>query len=658
MEVTNYKPKRFLFPILALVLISIISIALINTYITVSVLKTNMNQQINNTKKEYSEQHNNRVYKEVNLVNEFIEFQITKIENKLRESLKEKIQIALDITNYTYNLYKDELNKEDLKKKISNALAAIKFNDDQSYYFMYDNKTKIIFGHPLKNFVGRDMTSFRDIKGQSLMQLDADSLAKNKIGYSKIYFNKPKNQTKEFPKLTCITKFEPLDLVIGIGEYLDVVENQIKKEVLERFSKFENKDKYLFILDVHDIEGGDEFATVLLNSNRSELVGNKVSDKDKDVKGNMFRKQFLEIIKGEGEGFTQYWYKKPSTETPALKVSYIYFQKAWNWIIGSGFYSNDLEEKILLMEKSISSHINDTIYKTIIWVVLLSSLAIVIAIFVSFRIDRTIEKYTNTIIDYEHNKRKQEHMLIQQSKMAAMGEMLGNIAHQWRQPLSTISTASTGAKLQKEMDCLSDTDFNYAMDSINNSAQYLSTTIDDFRNFFNPTNNKETEFLFSDTINKTLAIVSPQFVTKDIIIVKKIEELSIKSIENELIQVLLNILNNSKDALIKLEDEKRLVFINAYIENKVITIEIKDNAKGINEDIIDRIFEPYFTTKHQSQGTGIGLYMSQEIINNHLGGTLTVSNETYSYDEIEYTGANFLIKIPIVPKIKISSIKN
>ena len=104
MEVTNYKPKRFLFPILSLVLISIISIALINTYITVSVLKTNMNQQINNTKKEYSEQHNNRVYKEVNLVNQSIEFQITKIENKLRESLKEKIQIALDITNYTYNL--------------------------------------------------------------------------------------------------------------------------------------------------------------------------------------------------------------------------------------------------------------------------------------------------------------------------------------------------------------------------------------------------------------------------------------------------------------------------------------------------------------------------------------------------------------------------
>jgi signal transduction histidine kinase len=99
--------------------------------------------------------------------------------------------------------------------------------------------------------------------------------------------------------------------------------------------------------------------------------------------------------------------------------------------------------------------------------------------------------------------------------------------------------------------------------------------------------------------------------------------------------------------LIKLVGEKRLIFINAYVENEVITIEIKDNAKGINEDIIDRIFEPYFTTKHQSQGTGIGLYMSQDIVKNHLNGTIEVENETYNFEEIQYTGAKFTIKISI-----------
>ena len=97
--------------------------------------------------------------------------------------------------------------------------------------------------------------------------------------------------------------------------------------------------------------------------------------------------------------------------------------------------------------------------------------------------------------------------------------------------------------------------------------------------------------------------------------------------------------------MLKLEGEKRLIFINAYMENKEIIIEIKDNAKGINEEIIDRIFEPYFTTKHQSQGTGIGLYMCQNIIENHLNGTLSVCNEDYMYKNILYRGAKFTIRI-------------
>ena len=242
-------------------------------------------------------------------------------------------------------------------------------------------------------------------------------------------------------------------------------------------------------------------------------------------------------------------------------------------------------------------------------------------------------------------KEEKDKIFFQQSKMAAMGEMLGNIAHQWRQPLSSISTAATGMKLQKELDCLTDDDFNYAMDLINNSAQYLSQTIDDFRGFFDPKNNKEKEFLISNVIDKALSIVSSQFVAKDIEIIKNIEDISIVSLENELIQVFLNILNNSKDILLKLEGEKRLIFINAYMKNKEIIIEIKDNAKGINEEIIDRIFEPYFTTKHQSQGTGIGLYMCQNIIENHLNGTLSVCNEDYMYKNILYRGAKFTIRI-------------
>lgn len=245
----------------------------------------------------------------------------------------------------------------------------------------------------------------------------------------------------------------------------------------------------------------------------------------------------------------------------------------------------------------------------------------------------------------EADKKEKEKLFYQQSKMAAMGEMIGNIAHQWRQPLSTISITATGAKLQKQMNCLPDEKLNSALTAINNTAQYLSRTIDDFRDFFNPSNSKVNEFNISDTFNKTFNLIKAQFISKNIEIIQNIEDFNLLSIENELIQVLINILNNARDVLITKMNQRRLIFVNTKKNDSNIVIEIKDNAGGIPEDIMDRIFEPYFTTKHQSQGTGIGLYMSEEIIKTHLNGILSVQNAFYVHDEIEYTGAKFVISI-------------
>jgi len=114
---------------------------------------------------------------------------------------------------------------------------------------------------------------------------------------------------------------------------------------------------------------------------------------------------------------------------------------------------------------------------------------------------------------------------------------------------------------------------------------------------------------------------------------------------NELIQVLINILNNAKDELIKKKEQELFIFIDVFLENSNINICIKDNAGGIDENIIDRIFEPYFTTKEQSQGTGIGLYMSEEIVVKHMKSKLIVQNTEYTYDNVIYRGAEFKIII-------------
>jgi len=251
----------------------------------------------------------------------------------------------------------------------------------------------------------------------------------------------------------------------------------------------------------------------------------------------------------------------------------------------------------------------------------------------------------NLLKEIEKNKNK-DSLLAQQTKMAAMGEMIGNIAHQWRQPLSVISTASSGIKIQHEMNILTDERLHESLDGITNSAKYLSTTIDDFRDFFSP-NKEKSNFDLESLFAKTLTLISNQFKNKDIELIKDIQNAQVLGLQNELMQVLINILNNARDELILKKDQRLLAFISAYKEKDFIVIKIKDNAGGIKPQIIDRIFEPYFTTKHKAQGTGIGLYMREEIITKHLNGIISVKNVEYEYENVSYKGAQFTIKLPI-----------
>ena len=242
--------------------------------------------------------------------------------------------------------------------------------------------------------------------------------------------------------------------------------------------------------------------------------------------------------------------------------------------------------------------------------------------------------------------KEQEEILYQQSKMASMGEMIGNIAHQWRQPIAIIAMWANNMKADIEFDDMNSEKFNKYADNIVQQTKQLSQTIDDFRNFFTP-NKVKSEFSIQSIINKTKDLISASFKTNNINIIEDIADIHIFALENELTQALLNIIKNAKDILITLEDRKRLIFIKVYEKKGILYIEIKDNGGGVPNDIIDKIFEPYFTTKHKSQGTGIGLYMTQSIITKHLHGKIYVKNVEYNYKNEKYKGANFIIEIPL-----------
>jgi len=246
----------------------------------------------------------------------------------------------------------------------------------------------------------------------------------------------------------------------------------------------------------------------------------------------------------------------------------------------------------------------------------------------------------------EKNKDIQE-QLFRKEKLASMGEMIGNIAHQWRQPLSVISTGATGMKMQKEFGILTDKQLSETCDIINNNAQYLSKTIDDFRDFIKGDRKKE-RFNLADDIDSFFNLVEGSIKTHRINIVLNLQkDIVINGYKNELIQCLINIFNNAKDILKELDEDNRHIFISTLKNNSSVVIKIRDSGGGIPEDILPKIFDPYFTTKHQSQGTGLGLHMTYDLIVDGMGGSINASNVNYEYNGKEYTGAEFTISLNI-----------
>jgi len=232
-----------------------------------------------------------------------------------------------------------------------------------------------------------------------------------------------------------------------------------------------------------------------------------------------------------------------------------------------------------------------------------------------------------------------------QSKMASLGDMIGNISHQWRQPLSSITSAASGMKIQKECNILDDKMFNHAIDGIMRNSEYLSETINYFTNYV--IHNQKLElFGVNEVIDNNLHLIEANIKMNEIEIINTTKnEIHTYGNVHELLQVTMNIINNAIDVL-KEKDYKRLIFIETDLLDNCLKIKIRDNAGGIPSEILNKIFEPYFTTKHKSLGAGLGLYMSHNIINN-MKGNLLAKNVQYAYNGKDYLGAQFTISLPI-----------
>ncbi len=233
----------------------------------------------------------------------------------------------------------------------------------------------------------------------------------------------------------------------------------------------------------------------------------------------------------------------------------------------------------------------------------------------------TIQDITEKILAKKEEEKK-EAIFVQQSKLASMGEMIGAIAHQWRQPLNELSIRIQKLKYNYAKEQIDEEFIKEFIKKNKNTIDFMSKTIDDFRNFFRIDKEKK-EFHVKETIKEVLNIQNAQLKNHHIDLVLNGDEFLYEGFKTEFQQVIINLISNSKDALVQNNIQKPKI----QIDIKKDIIQIRDNGGGISQNVIDRVFEPYFTTKQQGEGTGMGLYMSKMIIEDNMGGKLKIENE-------------------------------
>jgi signal transduction histidine kinase len=296
----------------------------------------------------------------------------------------------------------------------------------------------------------------------------------------------------------------------------------------------------------------------------------------------------------------------------------------WNAMQRYGIEASSLPAGARLLNKPLSifeTHLREVV-ATLLFIALLVAMVGLLFVF-NMKLKRA-----NTQLTHEKEERMlKERLLIRQSRLAAMGEMIGNIAHQWRQPLNTLSLLMITVSTKYRKGTLEDSDMRTFEKKSNMLIQKMSSTIDDFRNYFRPDKEK-IRFDAAESIGESLEFLHDSFANHNIAMVfERRGTFEVTGFKNELQQVLINVLNNAKDAIISHAPQQGKVTVGIREEQgKQVVISIQDNGGGIDEAILDKVFAPYFTTKFHDQGTGIGLYMSKMIVEDSMEGTLTIEN--------------------------------
>ncbi|NQY93046.1 MAG: cache domain-containing protein, partial [Campylobacteraceae bacterium] len=588
-----------------------------------------------------------------------------------------RVREAHDIATAIYenNLDKDQ---NEVKKLINDALRVIRCSKGRGYFFGYESNGLNVMHPILHNIQGKNLWDFQDVKGTYVIR-NLSRIAKTKgEGFFEWWWTKPADINNEYEKIGFSKYFEPYDWFIGTGDYVLDYEEELKKDILRSIDTMTyGKNGYIFVVNDRG---------VYLSHIKKAYIGvNRINLMDAD--GFFITKEIIKAAK-KGEDYISYIGTiKPSTGQPSKKTSYIKGFKDWNWAIGSGAYLSEIEEVIARKQIILDDKNKQEIIQIIIVGFIILVILFIISLFFANNLKNMFQEYRKKVeekteqlndlnVNLEHKviKRTQElkesngeltyaienlkntqKKLVESEKMASLGGLVAGVAHEINTPVGVGLTGITHfldltekIKIQYQDNDMSEENFEEYLETsgklggmINKNLVRTVELIKSFKQVaVDQTNETQRNFDVKQYLEEILSNIKHSNKKNNISIILNCDEnIEIYSYPTALSQIINKLITNSFRHGFE-EDEKGTIHIDISID-EYLRILYKDNGKGIKEENISKVFDPFFTTNRKYGGAGLGLNIIYNIITCILNGSIECSSE-------EGEGVVFTISIPIV----------
>ncbi len=529
-----------------------------------------------------------RLKEKVNSLTQFINYYDDKSSDKIKEDVKNIVSVTVNVANNIYKRYKDIKSEKEIKEMITSALQSIKFEGDIGYLFIINLKGDTIV-HVDKKMQGTNILKIQDIYGKYIIKEFNKVIAKDGEGFVDYYwYIVSENRKTMHYKISFVKMLDCYDWYVGAGEYLKYMKRFVKQDIIDYISAnahFKNGHFFLF----------DGSGKMLFQPHKNNI---------------------FEISSYKKEGFY----------VDEKQISYISYIKEFDWFIVANRDMKDIQASIQENKKIAElKRADDT--KTNFYLLGFSWLiSLLLSLYLSVVINRLLKNYENQI-------NQSNEKLIFQSRQALIGELFSMIAHQWRQPVNKIASILALLRFNLQADKLNAKDIDTKCHEIENSIEFMSETIDDFRTFYKPKDNVESVNLRT-LIEQALLFVQNAIEKRDIKVIKELEDIEYVLYQNEFVQVMLNLIKNAIDAIA----DNGTITITLHKQNNQVLISVQNDGKVIYDSTILKVFDPYFTTKKDSMG--LGLYMAKIIIEKHMKGIIKVGKKMQN--------TLFTIELPLV----------